>query len=470
MAMSEEQQLKEYFDGLSVRVEEIPELKLNAAIRSGMSRPPRYRLSAGRRYLLGMAAALAIVLLFALPWIAGKEDPDTAQRPLAAVQSKIAFEAYRKAAGGNITVTSAIDAGLVQQLSGAADQQGGYVLTVDGIAADRKGMIILYSLQNNTGHMSQINRLQLAGKGYAPVNFPFEWTSADIQPGTTSGYEIFYWDRDFRSLPDTITFELNISDGAQTASTTAGSELPAQLSVPITLNHDQMAKTGELINAGRTLTIAGQGITIGEVYISTTGIYVENSYNSKNSKEIFGLINPHLLLGRNNDYSSLEELRTLVVEGKRSIIFANNNLSKEPVQLQINGIHALDRAATELVIDTTKQEMIKAPDNNLKVSINSTAQGSTMILEYYEPPGKGKAGNPIMLMLDNEFKDGTGQVHTTSITDIQIPARTESADPAQIPVLYYFSLGAAKLPQPLTFTLSGYPNPLKETVSLSIRK
>lgn len=67
MAGSEENLLKEYFDGLSGQVEEISEIKLNAAIRSGMSGPRSYRISAGKRYSIGIAAVLAIVILFAFP-------------------------------------------------------------------------------------------------------------------------------------------------------------------------------------------------------------------------------------------------------------------------------------------------------------------------------------------------------------------------------------------------------------------
>ncbi|WP_379141590.1 DUF4179 domain-containing protein [Paenibacillus sp. sgz500992] len=470
MAGSEENLLKEYFDGLSGQVEEISEIKLNAAIRSGMSGPRSYRISAGKRYSIGIAAVLAIVILFAFPWIGKQAEPQNAQSPLVSAQSSNAFEAYRKVASGNITVSSAIDAGLVQRISGASAQQNGYVLTVDGIAADRKGILILYSLQNNTSRKSQVNRLQLAGEGYSAVNYPNGWSPKDVQPGITLGYEVLQWGGDFRSLPDQITFELNLGEKTKTA-TSSGVKPLAQLSVPITLDHDKMAKTGELIHVDRTLTIAGQEVDVNEVYISTTGIYVEEEYNPQNSKQIFGLLNPRMLLGSEDQFMSLSSFRTLVVEGKKSLVFANDNNSKQPLRLQIDGIHALAKDATELIIDTEKQQIIKAPDKNLKVSVNSTAEGSTMILEYYTPLPTTRFSDSIILLLDDEFKDASGQVYSTIMSDISIPARKESSDKAALPpTLYYYALGKAKLPQPLTFTLNGYPNPLKETVSLSIRK
>lgn len=467
MAGSEEKLLKDYFDGMSVHVEEISEMKLNAAIYRGVSR--RRDVFARKHYAIGIAAVLAIVMLFVFPWIGERVEPRKDRSQLASSRNSSIFEAYRTSASNNITISSAIDAGLVQRISGATSQQNGFVLTVDGIAADRKGILILYSLQNNTRSKAQVNRLQLAGEGYAPVNFPFGWSLRDVQPGVTLGYEVLHWGGDFRSLPDQITFELNIGEKTQTAASTGFKPL-AQLSVPITLVHDKMAKTGELIQIDRTLSIAGQDVDVNEVYISTTGIYVEEEYIPQNSKQIYGLVNPRIQLGSDDDYMSLNTSKTVVAEGKSSMVFANDNSSKQPLSLKIDGIYALAKDAKELIIDTDKQQIIKAPDSNLKVSVNSTAEGSTMILEYYSTLSKTRMSDSIVLVLDDEFTDGAGQIHTTDPTRIRIPSRKESLDPQKIPTTGYFNLGKKKLPQPLKFTLDSYPSSLHESVTLGIRK
>ncbi|MNC37521.1 hypothetical protein D3C75_860890 [compost metagenome] len=90
-----------------------------------------------------------------------------------------------------------------------------------------------------------------------------------------------------------------------------------------------------------------------------------------------------------------------------------------------------------------------------------------MILEYYTTAKKRYYNS---LMVDSEFTDAAGQVHSASQFDISIPPRQESAEKNLIPVLHYLGLGSNKYSQPLTFTLTGYPNPIKETVSLAIRK
>lgn len=68
MATSEETLLKEYYHSLSVEADEIAELKLNAAIRKGITRSQRFNMSLKARYVLGSVAMLAILLLFVFPW------------------------------------------------------------------------------------------------------------------------------------------------------------------------------------------------------------------------------------------------------------------------------------------------------------------------------------------------------------------------------------------------------------------
>lgn len=473
MAGSEEKLLKDYFEGLSGQVEEVSEIKLQAAIHSGMSEPVRYRISAvKKRFAISIAVVMAAALLFTFPWIGQQVRPHSAQTPPEKVQGTGEFDEYRVAAGinpagyDNTTVFSAIEAGLIQRVSGATARQNGFVLTVDGIAADRMGIIILYSLQNNTKQRARVNFLQLTGTGDKPVNMLLGsgWNAKDVPTGTTRGYEVLQWGGAFSSLPDQITFDVKLGEYKLAD---LGDTL-AQLSVPILLDKEQMAETGEVQNIDHTLSVAGQDIQIDDVYLSTTGVYLDYAYAPQNTKQIFSILNPQLLMGSNGDLTNLALLRTLAVEGNNRLVFANDSRYSKPLKLQIGGMLALDKDATQLIIDTEKQEIIKAPDNHLKMSLYSTDKGSTMILEYISALAKQRLYNT--LMIDSEFTDAAGQVHSANQFDISIPQRQESAEKKLIPLLYYLGLGSNKYPQPLTFTITGYPNPIQETLSLPIRK
>ncbi|WP_054940203.1 DUF4179 domain-containing protein [Paenibacillus ihuae] len=473
MTGNEEKLLKDYFEGLSGQVEEVSEIKLQAAIRSGMSEPVHYRISSFKKRLtISIAVVMAAALLFIFPWIGQQVRPHSAQTPPEMVQGAGEFDEYRVVAGinpaayDNTTVFSAIEAGLIQHVSGATARQNGFVLTVDGIAADRMGIIILYSLQNNTKQRARVNFLQLTGTGDKPVNnvLGSGWNAKDVPAGTTRGYEVLQWGGEFSSLPDQITFDIKLGEYKLAD---FGDTL-AQLSVPILLDKEQLAKTGEVQKIDQTLTIAGQDIQINDVYLSTTGVYLDYAYDPQNTKQIFSMLNPQLLMGSKGDFTNLALLHTLEVKGSNRLVFANDSRYSQPLKLQIGGILALDKDATELIIDTEKQEIIKAPDNHLKMSLYSTEKGSTMILEYLPAPAKQRLYNS--LMISSEFTDANGQVYSASQFDISIPQRQESAEKKLIPPVHYLGLGSKKYSQPLTFTITGYPNPIKESRTLPVRK
>ncbi|MFD2877501.1 sigma-70 family RNA polymerase sigma factor [Paenibacillus rhizoplanae] len=68
MVKTEEELLKEYYHSLSAEAEEVPEMRLNTAIRRGITRSRRSSMSLRKRYALATAAAvLGLVLLFSFP-------------------------------------------------------------------------------------------------------------------------------------------------------------------------------------------------------------------------------------------------------------------------------------------------------------------------------------------------------------------------------------------------------------------
>ncbi|NQX43810.1 DUF4179 domain-containing protein [Paenibacillus tritici] len=467
MVRTEEDLLKEYYQSLSAEAEEIAEMKLNTAIRRGLTRSRRPTRSLTSRYVLGTVAILGIVLLFSIPWAGERLKSQGAALDQAAIfQSYGQFEKYIPALISNATVSSAIETGLVQSISGVTAEQNGFVLTVDGIAADQKGIIILYSLQNNTEERANVNFMQLTGSSLNPLHSSRGAGTASTPNGITYGYEVLQWEKGYSSLPDQITFELELGEYKQFSPVAADTQL-AKLSVAIPLDRGQIAKSGQTIHVDQTMAIDGQEIEINEVYLAASGIYLDYSCNPLNSKQIFSMYKPRMLVGSGGDYTNLELRSAKFTDSKSRLIFSNDSRSTESLQLQIGGILALDKEKTQLIIDTEQQKIIKSPDQNLHMSLHNTNKGSTMVLEYYSQAQSNSIYNTFML--DSTFTDGAGKVHETGKFDISIPPRKEPENAKLIPHLNYQGLGSNKYPQPLTFTITSYPNLIKEKLSLSIR-
>lgn len=466
MVRTEEELLKEYYRNLSAEAEEVAELKLSTAVRKGVTSPRKDSFSLKNRYTLTTAAILAIVLVFSVPWAGGMLNKREAIQGAAATRTAGEFDAYRQQAGNNITVSSAIEAGLIKRISGVTAEQNGYVLTVDGVAADQKGIIILYSMKNNTKANTNWNIVTLTESRLRPVS-TWRGPESAIAPGrTTYGYEVMEWEKDYRSLPDQVKLAMELRDyKAHTSSAADG--LLAKLSVAIPLDRDQMAKTGETIPLDKKLAVDGQEFEIKEAYMAPSGIYLDYTVNPENSKQIFSLYYPHVLVGSGSDYTNLKLLGISGEKDKTTLVFANDSGTKESVQLNIGGVLALDKNATRLVIDTDQQNIIQGPGPNLKISTHTTAKGTTVVLAHYPEQGAKRVDDSITnsFMLNAKFTDGEGKLHD-SASSYAIPPLTESMQKAN---LYFVGLGKSNYPQPLTFTIESYPNLIKERLSLQIR-
>lgn len=212
MVKTEEELLKEYYHSLSAEADEVTEMKLNTAIRKGITLSRRSSMSLRKRYALATAAAvLGIVLLFSFPRAGEVLKTQGAAPDQAAIyQSYGPFEKYIPAAMTTNAVSSAIEAGLVQRITGVTAEQNGFVLTVDGIAADQKGIIILYSLQNKTDEKAKVAHIQLTSAVSNPLHTSLGPENSISPNRITYGYEVRQWESDGGALPDQLHWNWNL--------------------------------------------------------------------------------------------------------------------------------------------------------------------------------------------------------------------------------------------------------------------
>lgn len=469
MATSEETLLKEYYHSLSVEADEIAELKLNAAIRKGITRSQKFNMSLKARYVLGSAAMLAILLLFVFPWGSEALKPRSgALSSQVTVQDMKWFEAYSKVAGSDSTVNSALAAGLIKPISGATAETDGYVLTVEAVAADRMGILFFYKLENKNLSASAyslsvttVADIELGQGAYFSSN-------PKAVSGVTRGYQKALWNRNYTKLPERMAVKLSVVgpvggvvDGIQNFATTT------EVYVPITIEQNAVAQSGETVSINRTMEIAGQDVEIGDVYIAATGIYVETAYSPQNSVEIFGLNSPHILLGGGNDFTALYSKASINVEGKQFLVFPGSELSPGTMKLQIDGVVGLEKSAQELIVDTDKKQIIKGPDDRLRITAASNTH--SLIMEYQRPSNKS-AGYTANVILDQTFKDGAGKLHTATYNPAVPVIDPAHADDKVPPFQHAYKLGTAELQQPLTFKIISYPNLIKGSAELTLRK
>jgi hypothetical protein len=466
MAESEEKLLNDYFQRINVDAEEIPEVKLDMAIRKGMQLGHRKGLSFRKRYAVVALALLAIALLIIVPWANQIANPVRAQLP---PKSWGQLEVFRPIVANNLTIKSALDAGMLKELNISSPVVDGLQWTVNGIIADHRGIAVLYTIQNNTDQKMQFMGLSLNKNpedNYGLTGYS-GYSNSNAQeagsPGTTRMLEQIVWDKYRDDLTDALNITLSLYPVSKDFSG-LGSDIK-KLSVTIPLKADNNYFEGDIIDLKKSLSVGGQTIKMDNVYIGPTGIYMRETFGRENTMRIFSLLSPKLVIGK-GDYQ--EDL--MWASGRNN--YHNDNMRPdEPIKLEIEGISALDQSKVELVINTETQQILKAPDNNITISKRmENEEKGILVLDFFIPKEDKEALANSGFSLDDNFVDSTGSGHWLGrVKNDHSGYREFNEGTNGTTITSFFNVGKENLPQPLTFRFTEYPNMIMETDSMRIR-
>lgn len=467
MAESEEKLLNDYFQRIDVEAEEIPDVKLDAAIRKGMQLGNRKRFSFRKRYTVVILAVLAIALLIFVPWANQMANPVRAQLP---AKSWGHLEVFRPIIADNLTIKSALDAGMLKEVNISSPEMDGIQWTVNGIMADHRGIAVLYTIQNNTDQKMQLAGLSLRktpeDKYHLSGYSGFSTTNAQKvgSPGTTRMYEQIVWDKYQDEQPEELNITLSLFPDALLGQVFSNKEIK-EMSVKISLEADNNYFQGELVDLKDSLSIGGQEIKMDNVYIGPTGIYMRETFGRKNTMRIFNLLSPKLVIGKGDHQEEL-------MWASGSNIFHNDNMRPyDPIKLEVEGISALDQSKVELVINTETQQILKAPDNYLSISKRTEdEEKGIIVLDLLIPKKVKELHESTGFGIDDNFVDSAGSGHW-QVRDSEDYSRYREyrEDAKGTTITYFLNVGKENLPQPLTFRFTSYPNMIMESDSMRIR-
>jgi hypothetical protein len=477
MADYEEKLLRDYYNTLDINAEEVPEARLDAVIRNGIHRGGQQKPFLRRRSTVVVLAAFAAILFILVPWLRGSFEPVRAQLP---PKSWGELEPFRPLVKDNITIKSALDAGLVQEIGVSSVESKDYVMTLDGVLADKKGIVAFYTFQNNSNQNVVISSFLLKNA----VGNGIENQSATLignndiktEPGVTRMCVEYIWgeDHDDPKEPKSWIANIVVTPDTPEAQLSSSTKYRTELQVPFSLKSDNILANIETVAINRSMQIAGQKIEVQQAYISPTGIYVDIIYDKANTMKIFGLISPTIILGKGENREVLHSFGGSMgqTNGVRTLRFQNDNMNPDRrMALEIDGIEAIERSKRELVIDTEQRKIIKAPDDRLTISDRVDPDRPwVLILKLFTPKEDGEPVSYYRMSLDNNFADGDGSGHWLDNPYDSYSTYSEfHEDDRGVTSTYSINVGAEKLPQPLTFTLDSYPNPFREKASLRIR-
>lgn len=476
MAEPEERLLEDYFRKMAAEAEEISDVKLDTAIRKGMQGGNRKRISLRRGYTVLLLAIVAIALFIIVPWANQFTKPERAQLP---PKSWGELEVFRPIVEDNITIRSALDAGFVQQVNITSSVVNGIQMTINGVIVDKRGVILLYTFENDTDQKVQNfgftlkeaeDAQSIIGSGFSGIS---NYEEQGGSPGQTREFVYIPWSMYMDRVPDQIVYSLSLAPENLKVSSENIEESAFKLSALIDLDEKAEYAQGKYVNLDESITIAGQIINLNNIYIGPTGIYMREVDDEFNTMEIFSLLKPKLMIGElgNQEELSLVNSYSRGYSLATSIYHNDNMRPDDPIQLEIEGITALDKSKLELVINTETRQILKAPNEYFTFSkrTDNEEQG-VFSLELFTPKNDEKSLTGSFFSIDENFVDNTGSGHWLErVYDNDGNGYKERGDTKGSTTSAVFNVGKDKLPQPLTFKFTSYPNVVMESATLRIK-
>lgn len=502
MPEKEERVLKQDAREVQLHAEEIKELKIYNAMRSGMAqgkkRSKRRFYSYGAGAVLAAAAAIfVIVTSIGLP--AGDIDDSglSGSVQTASTTSWNDFADYRKQPLTNRLIGGILERNLVKPVRQSATNKG-YRMDVDGAVTDGRKVYILFNVHNGTDKVVNPGHTKIQFGDYevpdphrgAALELVYSGESR-IQPGEDKKF--IYSTNYPASITDSkeAKFTLILTGTSEQALTSSSNKYRTSLEVSFQLDPDGFKDQVHTLPVNRTLTVDGQQIKVRQVQYTPFNTYVDLEYDKANTKQIFSLLNPVLVAtagsqteklvypGRITAYNS----EVYQDHSQATLVFKHTGLNQpDSATLKIAGISALEPDRMKFVVDLNKQQVIEAPADDWEIVTSKQEHNAaaeeillrrkvTGMFYYTDSQGAVQAEN-IGAELDDKFTDASGQVHDRTNREtplINFGGTTISREGTGIDELSLsFGSQAADYPQPLTQPVWRIWNPIMETQSIEL--
>jgi len=451
-------------DPLDARLDEA----IAAGIKRGQAEKNRRRRALRHRSVAAAAACLALVAcLFSIrisPAFA------TMLRDIPGLEKFVDL-----IENGDRGIKLALENELMQPI-GATDEHDGRSLTVNGIIVDESRMVVFYELRNDASmEPFRMRSPELkdpqgetikAGYGYGDGGEAEVERGRNVVRGTMD-----VWLQPGLSWPDKLT--LTVASGAEVPkadptrlsgpSYRIGDELPPEDSsgpeyrVSFAIDKAKFADMKRVYPIGKTISVEGQKITFQEAVVTPLRIALKVGYDSANTKKIFGAGDLQLVDEAGHVWTSNG--------GQDSTIYFGSSYFNQPKELYVEGswFRALDRDKLEVVVDLDKKQILKAPDDRLKIeNVTRSSDGIKLSFSLDNVPEEDKMIYA-SLFEGGPLKDGAGKSYDGWSGNAGGSMMNDSGKREG-----YVSIKDLPYVQPLTFQLFYYPSYIREPYRIRI--
>jgi hypothetical protein len=273
-------------------------------------------------------------------------------------------------------LSEAVENNFIQKVNASVTQED-LIFTIKDMILDSSKGIIFYSIESKGNHrFVNLKRMDFMDEKSERLKASVTWSSfinkdISVEKKLEGKVEINFGEETL--IPDTLHIEVKLKE-AETGDDPSDryKELSSVWKFEIPVNKEGFQNMQRTYSLNKNVEIEGQRILFKEVTITPTRIAVVIEYDENNTKRIMSFDNMRLVNEKGESWATIANgVSGSKRDDNNEIKYFQSNYFTDPKELYITaeGIRAIDKDKSTVVVDIEKGELLKAPDNRLTLEI-----------------------------------------------------------------------------------------------------
>ena len=350
----------------SINQVQISKAKLHSAVQTGFEKAKKERLLKRTKLIIRSSWSVVIVAILLISFITSISVSPVFANKVASIPGMERIIALIQQDKG---LTAAFENDFYQPIN-KSQEKNGITVTLDGVIADKKGMVVFYSVRTEDMDVSSLELKYLQLWSGMNMRYSFELMNFVLPLTQMTNSKTFSGSEYIQTIPYSkdLSWKIGIKNGAKVEN----------FKIPFT--YKKMEVTSKNIVVNKEVEIEGQYFKVKELIVDPIRAVVKIEENSNNTMKLLARPFDGLELvdeeGRKwsampgNAYKTLVEGNVWEIPLKESFYF----YEPQKLTLTFGKIAAMDKEEAYILIDTESKRFIEQPSqsifSNLQVDDN----------------------------------------------------------------------------------------------------
>lgn len=360
-----------------------------------------------------------------------------------------------------------VDNNFVQTVN-LSEEHEDLVFTIKDIIIDNSRGIVFYSIENRGNHrFVNLNEMKFTNELGERLIASGNWSAfidkdMNKERKLEGTVELNFIEETI--IPDKLFIDVTLRESDNgNDSREQQTILSSTWKFQVPIDKEKFETMNRVYDIEKEVAVEGQKVIFNKLTITPTRIFLDIEYDKNNTKKILGFDDLVISNEKGEEWARINNGVTASIKDEHhETLYFQSNYFTNPKEIYIKGssLKALDKDKLEVIVDVEKKELLKSPDDRLKLkSISNSAEGTT--LEFSLLTDKVLDKQRAYGVFNHEFKDDSGKAYNSKSSGTHTNESNEQEILYDIP-------DDVKYKNPIYLKIYEYPTRIKGDFNIKV--